>query len=210
MTLSNTGLIYTVGHSNYSTDEFLRILGAYGIQIIVDVRSAPYSKYCPQFNKDIIEKSSQCKGIKYLFLGKELGARPNDPNCYSHGSVSFDRLKESELFKAGIARLQEGIKNNCVLALMCSEKEPISCHRTILISRVLSDAGVEVRHILSSTECCTQLDIEESLQKQFKLEPLLFDTANAAEDRVREAYKHQEEHITYTDEKERNIIGSEY
>ncbi len=205
-----TGTIYTVGHSNYKFDTFLEIILAHGIQIIVDVRSAPYSKYCPQFNKEVIEKPLLSKGIKYLFLGKELGARPSDSNRYIHGRVSFDLLKDSGEFREGISRLKEGVKKNCVLALMCSEKDPISCHRTILISRVLNDEGVQVNHILSDSECCNQTDIEEKLQKKFKLEPLLFDTENAAADRIKEAYEQQEKLITHIQENEGSEIGSEY
>lgn len=199
-----------MGHSNYEFDTFLEVIIAYGIQIIVDVRSAPYSKYCPQFNKDIIEKSLQSKGIKYLFLGKELGARPSDSNCYIHGRVNFDLLKESGKFREGISRLKEGVKKKCVLALMCSEKDPINCHRTILISRVLNDEGIEVSHILNPSESCSQTEIEEKLQKKFELEPLLFDTENAAAERIKEAYKKQEGLITHIQEREGNEIGTEY
>lgn len=190
--------IYTVGHSNYDTDKFLEIICAYNIQVVVDVRSAPYSKFCPQFNKEIIEKSLQSKGIKYLFLGKELGARPDDTNCYFQGRVNFDRLKESEQFREGILRLKEGLKNRYVLAIMCSEKKPIECHRTILISRTLKEEGIEVKHILGGTEVIDQDQIEEQLQKKFKIEPSLFDTENAAAERIKEAYEKQEEQITYS------------
>lgn len=207
---STIGKIYTVGHSNYDTHEFIELINAYGIQIIVDVRSMPYSKYCPQFNKDVLEKSLPANGITYLFLGKELGARPTDSNCYLHGKIDFDRLKENSKFREAICRIEEGARKKHVLSLMCSEKEPINCHRTILISRVLKNEGVEVKHILNASESCDQTEIEEKLQKKFHLEPLLFDTKNAAEDRINEAYKKQEEQITHIPEKEGSKIGSEY
>jgi len=202
-------VIYTIGHSNYEMSTFLNIVSNYGIDIIVDVRSAPYSKYCPQFNKEVIKNSLDKAGVKYLFLGKELGARPDDPSCYYGGMVQFDLLRKTELFKNGIAKIKDGISKGYVLAIMCSEKNPIECHRTILISRVLEEEGLEVKHILNDTEVIEHIQIEEQLQKKFKLEPLLFDAENAKRERIEEAYKKQEERITYTQNME-NEIGAEY
>lgn len=202
-------MIYTIGHSNYEIDDFLKIASSYGIDFIVDVRSSPYSKYCPQFNKKIIKNALSNAGIKYLFLGKELGARPNDSSSYYGGRVQFEHLRNTELFKQGIAKLKDGENKECVLAIMCSEKSPIDCHRTILISRILKEDGVDVMHIISDTEVIDQSQIEEQLQKKFKLDPLLFDTENAAQERIAGAYKKQEEQIACTQNME-NEIGSEY
>lgn len=202
-------MIYTVGHSNYEIDNFIKVISSYGIDFIVDVRSSPYSKYCPQFNRENIKDSLKNIGIQYLFLGKELGARPNDSSCYYGGRVQFDLLRKTELFKQGIARLKDAESKVCLLAIMCSEKNPIDCHRTVLISRVLKEEGIDVKHIISDTEVIDQSQIEEQLQKKFKLEPLLFDSENAAQERVAEAYEKQEEHITYKQNVETKI-GSEY
>ena len=130
-------MIYTIGHSNYEIDDFLKIVSNYTIDVIVDVRSSPYSNYCPQFNKDVIKNALSNAGVKYLFLGKELGARPSDPSCYYSGKVQFDLLRKTELFKQGIARLKDGQGKNCVLAIMCSEKNPIDCHRTIPLPLII-------------------------------------------------------------------------
>ena len=97
--------MYTIGHSNHKADEFIQILHHYQIQLVVDVRSEPYSKYCPQFNKDTIKQMLSNSGIKYLFLGKELGARPEDKDCYVNSKVSFDKLRSLVSFKKGISRL---------------------------------------------------------------------------------------------------------
>ena len=206
--VKSENIIYTIGHSNYEVDEFLKIVTAYGIQIIIDIRSAPYSKYCPQFNKDIIEKVLNNSGIKYLFLGKELGARPDDPTCYEYNRVQFDKLKETELYKRGKERLKE-CANECTIALMCSEKDPINCHRTILVSRLLKGEGIEVRHILDESKTVSQNEIEEQLQKKFKLDPLLFDPPDAKQARIDDAYKKQEEKITYSHNTKEDAIESE-
>lgn len=202
-------MIYTIGHSNYEMNDFLHMVATYGIDIIVDVRSAPYSKYCPQFNKEVIQKSLSNVGVKYLFLGKELGARPEDKSCYCGGRVQFGLLRNTALFKEGIARIKAGENKKYRLAIMCSEKNPIDCHRAILVSRVLVEEGVEVKHIISDTEVIDHRQLEQQLQKKFKIEPLLFDTENAAKDRIAEAYKRQEEQITYTQITEAEI-GTEH
>ncbi len=188
-------VIYTIGHSNYDTNQFIKILQSYSIDTVVDIRSAPYSKYCRQFNKKTIDQVLNNSGIKYLFLGKELGARPENPECYEQNRIQYDKLKETELFKQGIERIKDST-SKCIAALMCSEKEPISCHRTILVSRVLKGEGIEVRHILDENTTVSQDEIEEQLQKKFKLEPLLFDPPDANQARIDEAYKKQEEKIS--------------
>jgi hypothetical protein len=193
---SKIKFIYTIGHSNYEIDYFLKIVYSYNIEIIVDVRSVPYSKYCPQFNKEPIKKSLNNSGIKYLFLGKELGARPDEPSCYCNGKVKFDILRATELFKRGIYRLEEEVNKGCILAIMCSEKNPIDCHRTILISRVLKKNGLDIKHIVSDIETINQNEIEKQLKKEFNLQPLLFDKEDSPQQRIEEAYKKQEERIT--------------
>ena len=188
-------IIYTIGHSNYDANQFIAILQSYSIDTVVDIRSAPYSKYCRQFNKKTIDQVLNNNGIKYFFLGKELGARPDSPECYEQSRIQYDKLKETELFIQGIKRIKDDT-SKCIAALMCSEKDPTNCHRTILVSRVLKGEGIEVKHILDENTIVSQDDIEEQLQKKFKLEPLLFDPPDAKQRRIDEAYKKQEERIT--------------
>lgn len=190
--------IYTVGHSNYEADGFVKILHSHSIEVVVDVRSAPYSKYCPQFNKQTIEQVLKSSAIKYLFLGKELGARPKDQNCYINGKVSFEKLRETELFKRGIARLLDGIKE-CNTAVMCSEKDPINCHRAVLISRVLANKGVTVKHILNERAILDHAELEEQLLKKFKMEDTLFDNKSSKRANLEQAYQKQEKTISYQD-----------
>ena len=209
MSQTSGQIIYTVGHSNHEVEQFIKLLQSYSIDIVVDVRSAPYSQYCPQFNKDTIEQVLSNNGMKYLFLGKELGARPDSSECYEYNRVKYDKLKKTDLFRQGIERLKDSAVK-CIVTLMCSEKDPINCHRTILISRVLKGEGIEVRHILDENKTVSQNEIEEQLQKKFKLEPLLFDSAGAEQARIDEAYRKQEEKITYSHNAEESEIVSEY
>lgn len=140
--------VYTVGHSNHGIEKFLAMLSSNGITAIADVRSSPFSRFNPQFNRGELKKSLASKGVRYVFLGVELGARSDDPSCYVDGKVQYDRLAESPAFSLGIARVLEGARSHR-LALMCAEKDPLDCHRTILVTRELSERGVEVIHILA-------------------------------------------------------------
>lgn len=141
-------LIYSIGHSNHTIDAFLDLLAANGVTAIADVRSFPSSKFNPQFNRDELRKSLASRGVRYVFLGAELGARSDDPSCYIDGKVQYDRLAESPGFEMGIARVLEGAKSHRV-ALMCAEKDPLDCHRAILVSRELIERGAQVTHILA-------------------------------------------------------------
>lgn len=123
------------------------MLKRHGVAVLVDVRSVPFSRHASQFNHEALRTQLPGKGIDYVFLGRELGARPSDPECYENGRVSFARLAESELFRQGIRRVRELASERCV-ALMCAEKEPLDCHRTILVSATLHQLGVPVAHIL--------------------------------------------------------------
>ena len=193
---STVEIVYSVGHSNREADEFVRILQSFSIDVIVDVRSAPYSKHCPQFNKEAIDQTLRSSDIKYLFLGKELGAKPDDQSCYEGRRVSFEKLKSSDLFQKGISRILEGI-TRYKIAIMCSEKEPINCHRAILISRVLVEKGISVMHILNETESLAHKDLETELLKRFKIEETLFDTDYSKQLDLKEAYEKQEDLICY-------------
>ena len=191
--------IYTIGHSTREAEEFVKILYHYRITLVADVRSKPFSKYCPQFNKDIIQQKLIHSGIEYLFLGKELGARPEYKDYYVNNKVSFDKLKSSTSFKKGISRLIEEAKNKDI-AIMCSEKEPVNCHRSILVSRVLEEEGIEVKHIINKTEILDRVDFEEKLLEKFKIQKTLFDTESSRKTNINEAYKKQEQIISYEEE----------
>jgi len=139
--------IFTVGHSNHSLEMFIDLLKCHRIDVLVDIRSKPFSRFSFHFNKEVLEKAVEGASMKYLFLGKELGGRPQDPEYYDNqGFVLYSRIAESSLFLEGIDRLMKGIEIYRV-AVMCSEENPANCHRRLLIGRVLAKRGVSVRHI---------------------------------------------------------------
>jgi uncharacterized protein (DUF488 family) len=139
-------VVYTIGHSTHRPDLFLSLLRQHGITAVADVRSTPFSRFNPQFNRQTLQASLATNGIAYVFLGKELGARSDDDACYVNGKVQYDRLASTVLFQQGLDRVQEGI-TRYRLALMCAEKEPLDCHRTILVARHVAGRGLEVQHI---------------------------------------------------------------
>lgn len=155
--MSSPITVYTVGHSTHTTENFLDLLERNGVTAIADVRSSPFSRHNPQFNKDTLSGELKNHDIVYVFVGKELGARSEDPACYTGGRVRYDRLAQTSIFKAGIDRVLSGAQRYRI-ALMCAEKEPLDCHRTLLVSRALERRGVSIVHILSdgSTEAQPQ------------------------------------------------------
>lgn len=154
-------LVYTVGHSNHSEQGFVDLLTKNGITAIADVRSSPYSRFNPQFNRESLIKSFRKAGIAYVFLGAELGARSEDCSCYENGKVQYDRLAQTEVFRKGLERVVEGSRAYSV-ALMCAEKDPLDCHRTILVARHLVERGIEVKHILAEGSVETH---DEAMQR---------------------------------------------
>lgn len=151
--------IYTVGHSNHAMEAFVALLERHAIEVLIDVRSQPYSKYASQFNPKELEAVLVTRGIKYLFLGKELGGRPSEPEYYdAEGHVLYWRLAESSLFLQGISRLEKGIEQYCV-ALMCSEEDPLECHRHLLVASVLRSKGIAIHHIRGDGSIQTEEDL---------------------------------------------------
>jgi uncharacterized protein (DUF488 family) len=147
MSSTPTRSIYTIGHSNHSLDTFLDILKAHEIEVLVDIRSQPYAKYATYFSGRDLKAAVIEAGIRYLFLGKELGGRPQGDEYYDpEGYVLYGRVAESALFQEGIARLEKGLEKHRV-AMMCSEENPAHCHRHLLVGRVLAERGITVNHI---------------------------------------------------------------
>lgn len=141
------GAIYTIGHSNGTVERLLGLLRQHGITAVADVRSQPYSRYNPQFNREALASALEDAGLEYVFLGQELGARSDDPSCYRDGRAQYSLMAKTQLFERGIARLVTGMQR-FQLAILCAEKEPLACHRTVLVSRHLHNRGIKVLHIL--------------------------------------------------------------
>ena len=140
--------VLTVGHSNHAPEDFLALLAQHGVTALGDVRSAPWSRFNPHFNRKALSASLSASGIAYVWLGRELGGRPDDPACYEDGGLRYDRLARTALYRQGIERVLRGAAERR-LALMCAEKDPLHCHRALLVSRSLEDEGLEIAHILA-------------------------------------------------------------
>jgi uncharacterized protein (DUF488 family) len=147
--------LFTLGHSNHRLEDFIRLLDDNGIMTLVDVRSMPYSRYNPQFNKESLENALREHDIQYAFAGKYLGGRPADPSCYKHRrlpdenadylhEVDYPEVMKRDWFLKGIDRLLE-LADEQTAAIMCSEEDPAQCHRHHLIARYLMVHHPEVR-----------------------------------------------------------------
>jgi uncharacterized protein (DUF488 family) len=152
-------MILTIGHSNHRIERFLELLKGAGVTALADVRSQPHSRWASQFNKEALAGTLAEKGIAYVFLGKELGGRPKDKALLKDGKPDYEAMAGSENFRAGIVRVLEGAKTHRI-ALMCAERDPIDCHRFVLIGRHLAAHGVPIAHILATGEVETHADTE--------------------------------------------------
>src|SRR6202163_4939957 len=139
--------VLTIGHSNHRIDHFLDLLKSHAVQVVVDTRSQPYSEYATQFDQKPLKKTLEAEGIRYVFLGRELGGRPDGDEFYDdQGHVLYDRVAETPLFQEGLSRLENGIREYNV-AILCAEENPAACHRRLLIGRVLRDRGIGMKHV---------------------------------------------------------------
>lgn len=188
--------IYTIGYSPHKLDGFINILKKYQITSLVDVRSMPYSSYRPEFNYRNIKKILPDHGMQYVFLGRELGARFDDDSVYIDGLADYDRIAEHHLFHEGMERLDELAKNDSVV-LMCAEKDPLTCHRTILISRQLK-SRYQIFHILSDESLEKHEATEKRLLRLFGLDrPELPVVGRSIETKLKIAYSKQGKKIAY-------------
>lgn len=192
-----TKCVYTVGHSNHSMAAFVALLRRHGVNAICDVRSHPYSRFVPQYSQEPLKKALATEGIAYVFLGKELGARSSNPACYKQGKVQFELLAHEPGFADGIKRVIQGIANYSI-ALMCAEKDPVDCHRGLLVARKLFESGIAVSHILVDGAVETHYAMESRLLAMFKLPE--GDMFKNRADFVADAYMMQGERVAYQDE----------
>ena len=163
--------VFTIGHSNHSLADFIELLQAHDMDEVVDVRSAPYSGYAPHFNHDVLKDALENVGIDYLFMGGELGGRAADRSCYDAvGRVRYDKVAETDGFNDGLNQVIRGADEHCI-ALMCSEKEPLECHRTLLVAHNLAKRGIEVQHILADSELESHDETMNRLLGLFQLPP---------------------------------------
>lgn len=164
-------VIYTIGYGAREMEEFIAVLKRYGIAYLVDVRSRPYSRFKPDFSKEALEAHLKAHGIRYVFMGKSLGGRPEDPACYTDGKVDYGKVREKGFYLKGIGRLEEAWRQQLPVALMCSEGKPEACHRTMLIGQTLVEREIEVAHIDENDQAITQEDVR---LRRTKGQPSLF------------------------------------
>lgn len=142
-------VIFTIGHSRSAIEHIIQLLKQHGIETLVDVRSAPYSRYNPQFNREIFQSNIQRAGLEYRFMGDSLGGRPQDPSCYQHGEVIYDLIRSKPWYQRGLEDLLSLARTQQV-AIMCSEEDPLKCHRNLLIAQSLLELEQQVKHIRGS------------------------------------------------------------
>jgi uncharacterized protein (DUF488 family) len=165
---ANSASAFTIGHSNHKVEDFLELLRAYDIEVLVDTRSSPFSKFSPHFTQDNLKLALQEAGRKYLFLGRELGGKPKDAMYYDEdGYVLYWKIAESNQFRQGIERLKNGISKYRV-ALLCSEEDPLHCHRRLLVGRVLLKSGINVVHIRGNGSAQAEAELDAQHQASTK------------------------------------------
>lgn len=188
--------LLTIGHSNHAAEHFLDLLQRHGVTAVADVRSHPYSRHNPQFRKRPLEAMLKDNAIAYVFLGGELGTRSANPACYVDGRVQYRRLAREPAFRRGMERILAGIQRYRV-ALMCAERDPERCHRTILVCRELRAFVDRIDHILADGAVESNAVLEQRLVEHHGLVPDMLKTPQAC---IEEAYDRQAAKIAYVDE----------
>jgi uncharacterized protein (DUF488 family) len=147
--------LFTIGHSNITIEAFLELLHRHGVEVLVDVRTAPYSRYCPQFNGAELRQAAEASGLRYHFAGQALGGKPVDETLRGEdGTPDYDKIAATERYQEGLRELIDLAASGRVV-IMCSEGDPARCHREKLIARSLRGHGVEVKHILPDGSVAT-------------------------------------------------------
>jgi uncharacterized protein (DUF488 family) len=185
--LNGIATVLTIGHSRHPLERFIGLLESAGATAVADVRSAPVSRFSPQFNRAALAASLAERNIAYIFLGSELGGRPARPELFSEGVADYEKMAASEEFRAGIARLTAAAARHRV-AVMCAEADPLDCHRCLLVARALAARGIDIGHILASGEVMAHETVEDRLLALSGLaEPGLLHGSRA--ERLAEAYR---------------------
>lgn len=207
--------LYTVGHSNQSLIQLVEMLKRHGIDAVADVRTMPFSRRLPQFNRPELEAELPKHGTRYVFLGEELGARREEETAYDGLQAAYERVAQLPAFQLGLERVIRGLNKGLTLALLCAERDPLTCHRAILVSRHLQARGVEVEHILGDGSLESHHALEQRMRRALqKLGVLMASDREvqldllgresgqrsnlSAEEELQEAYRQQGRRIAYT------------
>ena len=189
--------ILTIGHSTHALEAFIALLQRHGVSAVADVRSAPFSRFNPDFNREPLVRGLAAHRVAYVFLGRELGGRPDDPSCYEDGRICYERVGTIPWFQRGLDRVVLGAADHRI-ALMCAEREPLECHRTLLVAPALVARGVSVGHILADGELETHAG---AMDRLLAMHGLSDDTAQRSlslqtrTERIREAVAEQAKRV---------------
>jgi len=194
--------LFTIGHSTHEFAKFLGLLEQHRIDVVADVRSRPYSRF-EWFSRPALEKALKENGIRYVFLGEELGARRDERECYIEQRADYDLISLTTAFQRGIKRLRTGVEGFRV-ALMCSEKEPLDCHRTVLVCRHAKHFTNEISHIHADGHLESHVDAEIRMMSRYI--PQEGDLFRSPKDLLNLAYKRRGEEINYTDKPEPSSV----
>jgi uncharacterized protein (DUF488 family) len=186
--------LFTIGHSDHSVLRFLSLLSTHKVEALADVRSHPYSKRLPQFSRENLESAVESAGVRYVFLGRELGARREETECYVEGRARYDLIAQTPAFHEGLRRVRTGLERFRI-ALMCSEYDPITCHRMVLVCHALRGTVPDMRHILRDGSSETNAEAERRMLQEMGLEG-----GAALPNIVEQAYRRRGERIAYTEE----------
>lgn len=196
--------VFTIGYSGFQLNDFINILKYNGILLVIDVRSLPYSQHYVDFNKEKISEILKSSNIYYRNYASEFGARQEEKKYYPNGYLDFNLFSKSVQFLSGIERLKKSMQQGYTFALMCSEKDPMMCHRTILVARAFYLSDYNIIHLLPNGETTTQADVEERLLDKFfpdRNQIDLFSQSFSKEEYIDKAYKKQNIAIGYTIER---------
>lgn len=215
--------LFSIGHSNYEIKVFISLLQKHGVTAVADVRSHPYSRFLPHFNRVALQESLAKEGISYVFIGQELGARPSNPECYVDGKAVYEKIAATEAFQKGIQRVLKGLKKHKV-SLMCAEKDPLTCHRAVLVCQHLRHFNLNINHILKNGDLEPHHHLEERMltkhgfiefaeanqeYTQLSLFPQQDNSLLTREECLEKAYKLQGDEIAYVEKRNDNYEQSD-
>jgi len=191
--------LYTIGYSGFpQVNDFINVLKDYGIQIVIDVRSSPFSSYFSDYDKTVLSENLKKHDIVYRNFARQFGARQDDPSFYKNGRLDFETFAKSPQFLDGVHRVED---SKAKIVFMCSEKQPSHCHRAILVARAFSDRGYPITHIKPDGETMTQNDIEAELVEAYfpdRSQTSLFSEDNRTEEEcIAEAYQRRNDEIGF-------------
>lgn len=199
LSYNNMKNIYTIGYSAFKTvEDFINILKKYNINVLVDVRSNPYSEYYFDYNKENLEKSLKKEKIFYRNYQKEFGARQTDEKFFRNGVLDFELFRKSDIFLAGVEKIETGLKKNFIVVFMCAEKDPATCHRNIMVAKAFYDRGYNIQNILFDGTLESQEELEKRLLKEedpCHQQIKMFEPMRTYKEKVEDAYRKRNQKI---------------